>query len=230
MILAATHSSSADTSRTPLDSVKFLQHYCSNTLISTEIDNYAPNVHGFLFSDESITTRRDDFDFLFTTVDKELPSIVSIVYLWSLDLPSAVTTDSELMNSFKINMYAPLYLRHSLIDASISHENDDQRSPAQISLGIDNTTESPKITKFIISLHSTLWVVTECVWCVEGSLRKDSLGLCEGTIWCLNRCLLNETGSLHPRAVDLSIEHSSILSQSEIDGLVTLLASSAYEA
>ena len=46
----------------------------------------------------------------------------------------------------------------------------------------------------------------------------------------MNICLLNETGSLHPPAVDLSIQHGSILSQSEIDGLVTLLASAADEA
>ena len=76
----------------------------------------------------------DDFDFLFTKVDKELPSIVSLVYFWSLDLPSDVPTDSELMNSFKINVYAPLYLSHSPIDASTAHENDDQRPSAQISL------------------------------------------------------------------------------------------------
>ena len=46
----------------------------------------------------------------------------------------------------------------------------------------------------------------------------------------MNRCLLNETCSLHPRAVDLSIQHGSTNSQSEIDSLVTLLASAAYEA
>ena len=79
-------------------------------------------------------------------------------------------------------MYAPLYLSHSLIDASQSHENDDQRPSAQISLGIDNTTETPNHLQFFISLHSTLWVVTEGVLSLEGLLRKESVGLGEGTI------------------------------------------------
>ncbi|KAH7828358.1 putative beta-ketoacyl synthase [Monocercomonoides exilis] len=166
-----------------------------------EMKVYIKHFHAIYVPDASKS--RKGYDAIFEYVSEhKLASIVSLVHLWSLDLPCVAKTEEEVKLGFEMNIYSPLYLAHALMDAS--------------------KTAS-------VSSHITTWGVTEGVWSVSGQTRgivKGEVGLGQSTIWGLNRSIINEIGTVHPRSLDIG----RCPGLTEVQGVVGVICSTALDA
>ncbi|KAH7821909.1 putative polyketide synthase PksE [Monocercomonoides exilis] len=214
IVIGATHSPLPNAKES--DSASLLHQLCASSqnvlpndpqkpygslLDEKEISAFLQNFYAIYIPDAS--TKRDGYDSIFNLVtEKKLPAIVALVHLWSLDLPCVAKTEDEVKHGFEMNIYSPLYMAHALMDAS--------KTPA-------------------VSSHITTWGVTEGVWCVTGrsqGMVKGEVGLGQSTIWGLNRSIINELDSVHPRSLDIARCPGS----TEVSGVVGILSSTALDA
>ncbi|KAH7820135.1 putative polyketide synthase module [Monocercomonoides exilis] len=193
--------------KTQLSSADFLKEICTKPvdhsknhllLSQNEISVLAANFH-VMFVEEAATSRAG-YDAIFKHItEASKPPVVSIVHGWSLDLPAMADTEKEIMQGFELNVYSPLYLVHTLSDVSKTSA---------------------------VSSHITTWGVTQGVWTVDGASRPGTVGVGQATLWGLNRCILNELGSVHPRSIDLSLHPD----QTELDSFISVIVSTAFDA
>jgi NADPH:quinone reductase-like Zn-dependent oxidoreductase/malonyl CoA-acyl carrier protein transacylase/SAM-dependent methyltransferase len=134
----------------------------------------------------------------------KLPPVVSIVHAWSLDLPKIPSNEEELKHTFQVNLYSLLYFSHSLV---LNFPSSSNPSPGTAFL-------HPSVS---------MWGITSGVWAVEQKMSSGEISLGQCCLWGYNRCLLNELSSVHPRAIDLSINTTKI----EINSCIQIVCSEA---
>ncbi|KAK2961530.1 putative Phenolphthiocerol/phthiocerol polyketide synthase subunit C [Blattamonas nauphoetae] len=177
------------------------------TLVGSELnDSQIATVSKFFHSDivEKAESSRDGYDAIWTYCESQnLPAVMSIVNLWSLDLPVTCSSEADVMEDFKLNCYCTLYLTHSLIE----------------------WTQKPIISQFL-----NTYAVTQACWAVEQTLEKDSVGLGQAVIWGMNRCILNECTAIRPHTVDLSYAPSDVEINALIRILTTVADESRQKA
>ncbi|KAK2958826.1 putative Highly reducing polyketide synthase easB [Blattamonas nauphoetae] len=153
-----------------------LKELVGSDLNDSQIAAVSKSFHSVIV--EKAEACRDGYDAIFALCEAQnLPRVVSIVNLWSLDLPITCASEEDVKEDFKLNCYCTLYLTHSLIE----------------------WTQKPVISEFL-----NTYAVTQACWAVEQTLEKDSVGLGQAVIWGMNRCILNEVTAIHPHTVDLS--------------------------
>ncbi|KAA6382759.1 MAG: hypothetical protein EZS28_021714 [Streblomastix strix] len=128
---------------------------------------------------------KDGYNQIWDLIDKVgLPSVISIINLWSFNIPHVPQTQQDVKRSFAINTYSLVYLVHSFEDAAvrtlkISNEKD-QNQP-------------------LLSSNIQTWTITNGVWGGvqnEGEngenriLAQNEVCLGQATVWRLNRYIL----------------------------------------